>query len=425
MGFPIWMDYRTMSLPIQNLYQSLRRNGVVRFMEHFQTMFPDSHMKDLVVDEAGPGREIVIGGRRVINFGSDSFLGLDRDPRVQEAIVHGIEKWGTHNGTSRAFSSVRANVEAEEKIAAWLGMDAALIYPSVTLANAGAIPGLVTKSDIVVADEYAHNSIHEGNKVAKANGSRVLSFRHNDVDHLAETLKNARPYRNALITIDGVYSMSGQLPPLKEMHAVALENDAILYVDDAHGTGVLGNHGRGSVYDNLGSYENTFVIGSLSKAFSCLGGFVGCPKEFHQLLKIRSNSYIFGGPVAPCYLEAVCAVVDILMSDEYEAIKNRLQTNLERLVDGAERLGLHVLGGRTPIISILVGDEEATLRSGKFLFERGFYVQSVTFPAVPYHAGVIRIQVNANHEPSQIDRLVGALSELCNAMPLLDVKQAA
>ena len=414
-----------MSLPIQNLYQSLRRNGVARFMDHFQTLYPDFLMKDLVVDEAGPGREVVIAGRRVVNSGSDSFLGLDRDPRVQEAIIRGIEKWGTHNGTSRAFSSVRANVEAEEKIAGWLGMEAALIYPSVTLVNAGAIPGLVTKSDIIVADEYAHNSIQEGNKVAKANGSRVYTFHHNDVQHLAETLKNARPYRNALITIDGVYSMSGRLPPLKEMHAVAVENNAILYVDDAHGTGVLGKNGRGSVLDNLGSYDNTFVIGSLSKAFSCLGGFIGCPKEFHQLLKIRSNSYIFGGPVAPCYLEAVCAVVDILMSHEYESLKNGLQINLERLVEGAENLGLLVLGGHTPIISILVGDEEATLRAGKFLFERGFYVQSVIFPAVPYHAGVLRIQVNANHELSQIDQLVGALGELRFAVPLPDASQAA
>jgi 7-keto-8-aminopelargonate synthetase-like enzyme len=407
-----------MPLPIQDLCQSLRRQGVARFMEHFEALFPDTHMKDLVVDEAGPGREVVIRGRRVVNFGSDSFLGLDRDPRVQEAIVRGVAKWGTHNGTSRAFASVRANIDAEEKIAAWLGTEAALIYPSVTLANAGAIPGLVTRNDIIVADEYAHNSIHEGNKVAKANGTRVYTFRHNDVGHLAEILKTARPYKHALITVDGVYSMSGELPPLRDMHRLALANDAILYVDDAHGTGVLGDHGRGTVQGNLGTYENLFVIGSLSKAFSCLGGFVGCPKEFHQLLKIRSNSYIFGGPVAPCYLEGVCAVVDILMSDEYDALKASLQANLDRLVSGARDLGLLVLGGLTPIISVLVGDEEATLRAGMFVFEKGFYVQSVTFPAVPYHAGVLRIQANANHTPDQIDGLVAALAELRKHVPL-------
>ena len=145
---------------------------------------------------------------------------------------------------------------------------------------------------------------------------------------------------------------------------------------------------------------------------------MGCPKEFQQLLKIRSNSYIFGGPVAPCYLEAVCTVVDILMSDEYEQLKRRLRANLQQLVYGAQLLGLTVLGGLTPIISILVGDEEATLQAGMMLFEKGFYVQSVTFPAVPYRSGVIRIQINANHTAEQIAGLVGALRELREVITL-------
>ncbi|MCE9531424.1 MAG: pyridoxal phosphate-dependent aminotransferase family protein [Planctomycetes bacterium] len=414
-----------MTLPIQRLYESLRRNGVARFMEHFRQMFPDTHMKDLVVEASGPGRIVQIQGRRVVNFGSDSFLGLDQDPRVKESIIRGVEKWGTHNGTSRAFSSVQANGDAEAKIAAWLGMEASLIYPSVTLANAGAIPGLVTKTDVIVADEFAHNSIQEGIKIAKSNGTRSFLFKHNDVEHLEETLKQARPYKNALITIDGVYSMSGELPPLKAMHEVALQNDAILYVDDAHGTGVLGKNGRGSVFENLGTYENVFVVGSLSKAFSCLGGFIGCPREFQQLLKIRSNSYIFGGPVPPSYLEGVCTVVDLLCSDEYERLKSKLQSNLDTLVAGAERLGMQVLGGLTPIISILIGDEADTLQAGRFLFEQGYYVQSVTFPAVPYHAGVLRIQVNANHEPEQIAGLLGALESMFDLAKMAGPRLAA
>jgi 7-keto-8-aminopelargonate synthetase-like enzyme len=416
-----------MSLPIEKLYASLRQNGVARFMEHFAAQFPDTHMKDLVIDKMGPGRTVEIQGRRVVNFGSDSFLGLDRDPRVHEALIRGVQRWGSHNGASRAFASVASNIEAEEKIAHWLGTESALIYPSVTLANAGAIPGLVTKSDLIACDEYAHNSIQEGNKIAKSNGTRVAIFKHNDLNDLERVLKTARPYRHALITIDGVYSMSGQLPPLQSMHTLALENDAVLYVDDAHGTGVLGEHGRGTVFENLGTYDNTFVIGSLSKAFSCMGGFVGCPKGFQRLLKIRSNSYIFGGPVAPCYLDAVCTVVDILMSDEYDVLKDRLARNQELLVRGAESLGLIVLGGLTPIISILVGDEEATLISGRYLFERGYYVQSVTFPAVPYHAGVLRIQINSNHQPGEVLGLVDALRELQGkvALPTRGDAQAA
>jgi 7-keto-8-aminopelargonate synthetase-like enzyme len=212
--------------------------------------------------------------------------------------------------------------------------------------------------------------------------------------------------------------MSGELPPLRELHAVCLEHDAVLYVDDAHGTGVLGHRGRGTVLDGIGSYANTLVEGSLSKAFSCMGGFIGCPARMLDLLKMCSNPYIFGGPVAPPYLEAICTVLDILESEEYMLLKACLDANVRQFVDGARSLGLAVLGGLTPIISILVGDKAHTFGAGRFLFDRGYYVQSVTFPAVPYGAGVLRVQINANHEPDAIAGLLGALAELRNTIPL-------
>jgi 7-keto-8-aminopelargonate synthetase-like enzyme len=403
---------------MQKLAQALRQNGLVRFIEHYAAQFPTDHLKDLVVDEVGPNRTIVVEGRPVVNFGSDSFLGLDQDPRVKEAVIRGIHKWGTHNGASRAFASVRANTEAEDKIAAWLGTEASLIYPSVTLANMGAIPGLVGRQDLLVVDEHAHNSIQEGAKIAKANGVRLVTFSHCDPVALNEVLQANEPYRCAVVAIDGVYSMTGALPPLAELNRVALARDAVLYVDDAHGTGILGGQGRGTVLDALGDYGNTFVIGSLSKAFSCAGGFIGCTAEFQRLLKMRSNTYIFGGPVPPAYLEAICAVCDILTSPEYDLLQARLHRNLQRLTTGARRLGLAVLGGQTPIISVMVGDEADTLSAGYFLFQQGYYVQSVTFPAVPYHAGVLRIQVNANHLPESIDGLLDAFSGLQKMVPL-------
>ncbi len=380
--------------------------------------FPDSFMKDMVVTAMGPGRLMELNGRRIVNFGSDSFLGLDRDPRLVEAIHRGMQKWGTHNGASRFFTSVATNTEAEERIARWLGTEAALIYPSVTLANHGAIPGLVGTDDLLVLDEHAHNSIHEGAKIARGNGTRTAIFHHCDPADLSHTLRSQRPYRHALVAIDGVYSMSGELPPLRDLHTVCLEHDAILYVDDAHGTGVLGQRGRGTVRDALGSYANTLVAGSLSKAFSCMGGFIGCPAGLLDLLKMCSNPHIFGGPVAPPYLEAICTVLDILESDEYDLLKACLDANIRQFVDGAHSLGLAVLGGLTPIISILVGDKAHTFRAGRFLFDQGYYVQSVTFPAVPYGAGVLRVQINANHEPEAITGLLDALAELRNVISL-------
>jgi 7-keto-8-aminopelargonate synthetase-like enzyme len=397
---------------MQQLAAALRQNGLIRFIEHFAELFPTTHMKDMVVDRMGPNRIIEVAGRQVVNFGSDSFLGLDQDPRVQDALRRGIRRWGSHNGASRAFSSVRANSEAEDKLAAWLGTEAALIYPSVTLANLGAIPGLLGRQDVLVVDEQAHNSIQEGAKIVKANGTRVFFFSHCDPRALEKVLDEAGDYRCAVVAIDGVYSMSGELPPLAELNRVCLQRRAVLYVDDAHGTGVMGRQGRGTVLDALGNYDNTLVVGSLSKGFSCMGGFIGCTREFKLLLKMRSNTYIFGGPVAPCYLDAVCVVCDILSSPEYELLSTRLERNIRQLRSGLSGMGLVVLGGQTPILSVLVGDEEDTLNAGNFLFERGYYVQSVTFPAVPYHAGVLRIQVNANHLSESIAGLLDAVRQL-------------
>ena len=401
-----------MPTPLDRLVATLAATGMTRFFRRLFDDYPDLLMKDLTVDEIGPDRLIKLGGRWVTNFGSDSFLGLDQDARVKAAVERGVRAWGTHNGSSRAFSSVEPNVRAERRIAEWLGTEAALIYPSVTLANTGALPGLVTRHDVLVADQFAHNSIDDGLMLAKARGTRTAKFAHNDPHALEVTLKALKPYRSAVVAVDGVYSMSGALPPLAEFRRVAGAHDACLYVDDAHASGVLGGCGRGTVLDALGDYDNVLTVGSLSKGFSCMGGFVAGPRSAVDVLKLRSNPLIFGGPVPPAYLEAVCTVLTILQSDDYPRLRAKLDANVRRLCDGARRLGLAVMGGLVPIVSVLIGAEEATLKAGKFLYDRGFYVQSVVFPAVPHGAGVLRMQVNANHAAEQIDDLLGALEAL-------------
>lgn len=408
----------TSSMPMEKLGRALRQNSLVKIIEQFGEEHPDSHLKDLVIEESGPGRRIVVGGRPLINFGSDSFLGLDQDPRVQDAIRRGLSRWGTHNGASRAFASVRANIEAEERLADWLGVESVLILPSVMLANLGAIPGLIGRQDAIAMDEQAHTSMQEAAKIARANGAKVATFAHGDPAALERALDAMRPYRSALVCIDGVYSMSGRIPPMAELDAVARAADAVLYVDDAHGTGVLGAQGRGTVLDALGSYDNAFVVGSLSKAFSCAGGFIGGPRSFHRLLKIRCAPYVFGGPVVPPYLEAIGTVIDILRSDEYPRLRARLDAAICRVIGGLGDLGLAVMGAATPIVSVLVGDEADTLNAGKFLFDRGYYVQSVLFPAVPYHAGVLRIQCNANHTEAEVAGLLDAFASLTQTIKL-------
>lgn len=410
--------------PAQILAKNLRKSKLIRFCEFANERYGGIHLKELTVKDVGPNREITINGRELVNFGFDSFLGLDQDPRVRDALIRGAKSWGTQFGASRAFASCGAEIEVEQKIAHWMGTESALIYPSVTLANFGALAALVELQDLIVVDEYAHNSIVEGTKVAQANGTRVVQFAHNNAAALEEVLIEAQPYRSAVIAIDGVYSMSGAIASMRDLNEVALRHNAVLYVDDAHATAVLGEHGKGTVEDALGDYDNAIVVGCLSKACSVFGAFIACTHELQRLLKMRSSTYIFGGPVPPPYLEAISTVIDILASDGYDLLRSQLDANVQRLVSGLNQHEFVILGGQSPIVSILVGDEEATFLAGKFLFDRGYYVQSVTFPAVRYHAGVLRVQVNANHRADAIDGLVEAFGELRQAVELPRVATA-
>jgi 7-keto-8-aminopelargonate synthetase-like enzyme len=408
-------------LPMKQLTNDLKQSKIVKFCEFASNRFANTHLKELAVSAVGPQRELRVAGQELINFGFDSFLGLDQDPRVIKSLAKGAEKWGTQFGASRAFASCQAELDLESKIASWMGTESALIYPSVTLANLGALPSLVEPQDLIAVDEFAHNSIVEGTKVARSNGVRVVTFDHNSADALERVLLESKPYRNAIVAIDGVYSMSGAIAAMPELDRVAREHNAVLYIDDAHATAVLGEHGRGTVQAALGNYDNAIVVGCLSKACSVFGAFIACTHQMQRLLKMRSNTYIFGGPVPPPYLEAISSVIDILISDEYASLRSQLDRNIARMVSGLGRHDLVILGGQSPIISVLVGDEEATFLAGKFLFNRGYYVQSVTFPAVRYHAGVLRVQVNANHRTEAIDGLVNAFGEL---LEFVDVPRA-
>ncbi len=404
--------------PIDKLARSIRQTSIVKFFEFAERHFGDQHLKQLSVSQAGPNREITINGHSLVNFGFDSFLGLDHHPRVKAAVARGAQEWGTQFGASRAFAVCGAEVELEAKIAAWMGTEAAVIFPSVTLTNMGVLAGITAPQDVIVFDEYAHNSIQEGAKIAKANGVRVFSFSHNNPASLEQVLESAKPYRSAVIAIDGVYSMSGAIAPLVELNEIALRHDGVLFIDDAHATGVLGDRGRGVVFEALGTYDNTIVVGCMSKACSVFGAFVACSHQIARLIKMRSNTYVFGGPVPPPYLEAASTVIDIFCSEEYPTIRAQLDRNIAHLVGGLRRLDLAILGGHSPIITVLVGDEGDTFRAGKFLFDRGHYVQSVTVPAVPYHAAVLRIQINSNHQPAAIEALLEAMADLKQVIEL-------
>jgi 7-keto-8-aminopelargonate synthetase-like enzyme len=396
---------------VRQLTQHLSDHKVTRLALQFLDGNEDLHLKDLPFDDMTDDRRAEYRGNRFWNFGSDSFLGLDRDPRVLAAIRDALPKWGSHNGASRAFSSVALNEEAERRLAHWLGVEDTLIFTSVTLANIGLLPAVAGPGDLLVVDRMSHDSVHQGSRLAAALGATVKELAPSTPDALAQILEESEQQRS-VVAIDGVYSMSGEIPPLADLDDIARQFGGILYVDDAHGAGVVGPGGRGAAFEALGSLSNVLMLGSLSKAFSCMGAFVTCDARLKMILKIRSSTFIFGGPVPPPYLAAICAVCDILESPDHVRLLSQLRSGTKRFVDGLRSLNLVVHGGHSPIVSVLIGDIEKTFEAGKWLFERGFYVQSATFPAVPIFAGMMRVQINANHPLQAVDELLEVFADL-------------
>ncbi len=398
--------------PLDRLKARLKADRITKLALLFLDRRPEVHLKDQICDEQTDNRRMKMLGQEAWNFGSDSFLGLDRDPRVQAAIADSLPKWGTHNGASRAFTSIALCDEAERRLAKWLKVEDTLIYPSVTLTNVGLLPGLAGEGDLIVVDRLSHDSVHQGVKLAGAQGAKIKILQHCRPDALVEILQT-ETYKGAIFAIDGVYSMTGVIPPLPSLYeATQAVPNCTMYVDDAHGTGVVGPEGRGAAESVLGSLDKVLMVGSLSKGFSCLGGFVTCGTELKRILKIRSSTFIFGGPVPPPYLAAIIAVCDILDSPEGPRLIGELHSRLNKLTAGLRDLKLRVGGGVSPIVSVTIGDIEQTLAAGRWMFDRGLYVQSATYPAVPIHGGVLRIQVNANHPPEAIDELLTAFAEL-------------
>lgn len=401
------------------LTERLSNHKITRLALSFFDANAGVHLKDLALDAMSDDRRATFDGHTFWNFGSDSFLGLDRHPRVHDAIRSALPEWGSHNGASRAFSSPVLTDEAEERLARWLGVADTFIFPSVTLANMGLLPAIATTGDLLIVDRESHDSVHQGARLAAAGGARLEQVAAPDPGVVRQVVERSAG-KGLVMAIDGVYSMTGKTPPLAALDETIRGLGGVLYVDDAHGTGVVGPHGRGAAAAALGSLDNVLMVGSLSKAFSCLGAFVTCTPELKTVLKIRSSTFIFGGPVPPPYLAAICAVCDILMSPEYDRLLDGLRSRVRRLTAGLDAIGVTFFGGEAAIVSVVVGDIEKTFTAGRALFDRGYYVQSATYPAVPINGGLLRIQVNANHPLEAIDGLLNALTDVAREvkMPL-------
>lgn len=398
---------------IAELSRRLRNDRYIRVGLALLERCGDKHMKDLTLSWGDPQRRSIIEGREVINFGSANFLGLDFDRRLREAITSCVTEWGSHQYCSRAFYSTQWYERIEGRLANWLDVEDTLLFPCVTKLHAGVLPALAGRGDVLAVDRKSHNSIWAASKIAAAHGAEVREFDAAAPASLDSVCQRG-PRNGCVVVVDGVYSMTGELPPLAPLYAAARRQGGVLYIDDAHGTGVVGPRGRGAAFAALGSLRDVLYVGSLSKAFSALGGFITCTPALKLMFKMRSDTYIFSGPIPAPYLAAVGAVLDLIETDEFDRLFDRLHQRIGQLTSGLQRLGLSYHGGVGPIVSVLVGEIERTLAAGYRLFEKGYYVQSVGHPAVPINGGVLRVQVNANHTPEAIEGLLAAIAEVAD-----------
>ena len=390
-------------------------------------------MLDAVIDEID-GRRIRIGDRWLSDFASCNYLGFDLDPEIMEAIGPQVRKWGTHPSWSRLLGSPTLYEEIEEQLTALLGAPDTLVLPTITHIHMSVIPVLAGDGTIFL-DGRAHKTIYDGTKVAQGNGARVQRYRHDDLGHLKELLL-AAPGGPRLICMDGVNSMTGNAPDLPAFAALAREHDALLYVDDAHGFGVIGerspdepcNWGSkgNSIVRHFGeSYDNVVLVGGFSKSYSSLLAFLALPTRLKNVVKIAAPPYLYSGPSPVASLATVLAGLDVNRRRGDE-IRRDLYAKTVRAFDGIDRLGVATPNtSGTPIIEVPMGDPDKIDDLGRFLFERGIYVTLAAFPLVPRDEVGFRVQVTAANSEEDVDLLLTVLEEATDRFGLAGAWEAA
>ena len=374
----------------------------------------------ILEDEQGP--VCTYDGKKVINLASNNYLGLCDHPKLREAAIAATEKYGVGSGAVRTIAgTMRIHMELEEKIAAFKGVEACVVFQSGFTANAGTVSSILGKEDFILSDELNHASIIDGARLSRA---KIKVFRHKDVAHAEELLKEIQnePGRKLLIT-DGVFSMDGDIGPVDKLCDLADKYGAIMMVDDAHASGVLGRNGRGSV-DHFHCTQRVDVqVGTLSKAIGALGGYVCGSRDLIDYLYHRARPFLFSTSHPPSVAATCIAAFDLLES-EPERIE-RLWDNTRYFKQQLTDAGFDV-GGRTtpasetPITPILIGDGRKTMEFSKALFDAGVMATGIAFPTVPEGKARIRTIMTSEHTREQIDQALDTLVTVARKMSILN-----
>lgn len=360
------------------------------------------------------GSEAVFQGHRLIMCGSNNYLGLTTHPKVRQAALDAITRYGTSCTGSRFLNgTLELHERLESELAVWVGKQAALVFSTGMQVNLGVISSLVSRGDGVFLDKDDHASIVDG---ARLGWGTIKRFRHNDLVDLERQLSAFGDQKGKLVVVDGLYSMGGDIAPLPGLAALCKKYGARLMVDDAHATGVLGQ-GRGTAAHFGVTDQVDLIMSTFSKSFASLGGFIAGDDEVIHYIKHAARSMIFSASIPPANAAAALAALQV-MREEPERIE-RINQIGTRMRDCYRQIGFNIGASETPVIPIIIGDDDRTLLTWKMLFEAGVFVNPVLSPAVPTGRQLLRTSYMASHTDEQLDRVANTLASVGKQVGLI------
>lgn len=360
------------------------------------------------------GTEVVFRGHRMIMCGSNNYLGLTTHPKVREATCQAVERYGTSCTGSRFLNGTLEMHEMLEcELAQWVGKESALVFSTGMQTNLGTISALLGRGDYVVLDKDDHASIVDG---ARLGYGEIARFRHNDLEHFERVLQSIPEKPGKMVVVDGLFSMEGDLAPLPEMLPIAKKYGARLMVDDAHGMGVLGG-GRGTAAHFGVTDDVDLIMSTFSKSFASLGGFIAGKEEVIHYIKHSARSMIFSASIPPANTAAALAALHV-MAEEPERIQ-RVNDNGLKMREGFKSLGFNIGHSVTPIIPIIIGDDQLTFTTWRLLFENGVFVNPIISPAVAPGHQLLRTSYMATHTDDQLDRVLETFEKVGKQVGLI------
>lgn len=391
-----------------NIVSEIRQRG----------LYPRVH----VIEGISSTPEIIIRGKKLLHFASANYLGLANDARISEAVIKGINEYGLHPTGARLISgTLDVHVELEKQIAVMKSVEDSMVFTTGTMANIGTIPAIMRpplmklgafikavigqNRSTIYSDQFNHATIIDG---CRLSGAKIKVYKHKDVEDLEKKIKRVRGRK--LIVTDGVFSMDGDIAPLPELIHIAKKYDAMLMVDDAHASGVLGEHGNGTMeYFDLKNGVD-INMGTFSKAYGLLGGYIAGEKDLIDYLRVSARTYIFSGAFFASLTRGILRAIPIVRDEKFR--RAHLWKITDRFRNGLKQLGYDTLTSQTPIIPVLIGDEEIAISFSDELFDRGVFAPPIRWPAVERSKARIRFSVTYNHKEEHIDYALKVLEEL-------------